>query len=513
MAIVGSDTFTESSNTDLENHTPDVGSGWSVPGAGNFAIVGSNDDVSHTVGTTFDIARKEDDIGDDAMDVSASCKTHSATGSRHSGVAARVSGSDLDNGFLAVLRTANSSEDGNISLYLFKKVSGTVTELGSYTAGINSNELHTIKLSIRSGSQKVYLDDVERISATEPDSTLQGNTYAGICMGGSASSHTRITTFQSESVEADTEQKNASDTLELELTEGTTVLNSTLSRSDDLTVELTEGTPTIAVDLSRSDDVTVQLAESVTTRGILNRSDILSIVMEEGSPVLNVALSRTDALSIELSELITILSRLSRTDALSLALTDTSALIARLNRTDTLPLVLTEGTPTLLSRLSRTDDLTLTLTDLSALTALFSVADTLGITLSDLADIVESGIISKSASDTLSLALTGQVTINTRLQRADALALQLLEERQIHVTVQSLSDTLGISLSEALSVLQAISVSDTISLVLSGDSDLVQTNVDEPQGDIRFGGGSVIRGHLRLSQILRGRLSGGVVRP
>src|SRR5262245_59843446 len=126
MATVGQDSFTESSNTDLPSHTPDVGSGWTVETASDFLVIASSDDLSHR-STTMSRARKGDDIGSDQMVVSCRGKVSNNVG-RLSGVCARMSNDNFTNQYEAYfLRNSTTVTD----VLLFKNVGGTRTQLGS----------------------------------------------------------------------------------------------------------------------------------------------------------------------------------------------------------------------------------------------------------------------------------------------------------------------------------------------------------------------------------------------
>lgn len=195
MATVGSDTFTESSNTALASHTPDVGSAWTVE-ASQFTVLAASDDVRHET-NVLQRARKGDSIGTDDMDVSASCKVPS-TSPRSAGVCARMALADYANQYEALLEGSGTSNTPNVHLY--KNVAGVRTQLATTTISLTNSTYATVKLSIRSGSQEVFVGGVSRLTATEPDTTLQGQTYAGIVMQGHSSATTGLDTFLSESV-------------------------------------------------------------------------------------------------------------------------------------------------------------------------------------------------------------------------------------------------------------------------------------------------------------------------
>lgn len=62
--------------------------------------------------------------------------------------------------------------------YLFKLVAGTRTTLGSYTQAMTVGSTYVMKLEIRDGAKKLFIDGVERISSADNSITAAGK--AGI---------------------------------------------------------------------------------------------------------------------------------------------------------------------------------------------------------------------------------------------------------------------------------------------------------------------------------------------
>ncbi|NIO41045.1 MAG: hypothetical protein GTO41_13255 [Burkholderiales bacterium] len=195
MATKAQDTFTEASDTELQSHIPNTGTGWTCEGgAGIMQVLGAEDAVQRQdFGRRY--AREGTDIGDDNMDVSADCLGNSTTSGRDAGVAARMTTSDFDNAYHAYLDGDGGSA---VDVYFYKEVAGSRTLLDSWNGNLSTGVYYTLKLEIRSGAQKVYVDGTERCSATEADSTLQGNQYAGIAAQRTGQ---RIDNFLSESVD------------------------------------------------------------------------------------------------------------------------------------------------------------------------------------------------------------------------------------------------------------------------------------------------------------------------
>ena len=195
MPTVGQDLFAELLNTDLNLHLADTGENWILEAA-NFVVRQATDDVDHTTTTTH-MARKDDNIGDDDMDVSVDAKTQAANTTRLAGVAGRMTTADFSNAFRAYLQGDTVAAD----LVFEKIVAGSVTNLGSYNANIADDTYATIKLVLRAASRTAWLNGVERISDPNADA-LVGNQYAGIVQNGNAGAKVRVDNFLSESVAA-----------------------------------------------------------------------------------------------------------------------------------------------------------------------------------------------------------------------------------------------------------------------------------------------------------------------
>lgn len=190
MPTVGQDSFTEASDTALASHTPDVGAGWSVE-ASEFTVLGATDNLQHNANTSR-FARKGDDIGASAMDVSIKGAAE-GTSARLFGPAGRMTTADFTNAI-------NFSLNGNGELEIFQEISGTRTRLAGPTAlsGYADGTVYTLKLEIRASSIKGYVDGVERISYTASD-PLNTNQYAGIFVNGGTGT-IEMDDFLSESV-------------------------------------------------------------------------------------------------------------------------------------------------------------------------------------------------------------------------------------------------------------------------------------------------------------------------
>lgn len=200
MATVGSDTFTEASDTDLASHTPDVGAGWTLEQAGWATVNAASDELraDADVTTGRDYCVKGDNIGDDDMDVTCGLKrtTFSTQTTRFHGIAGRTPSTPGQDGYNAMIRLdAGSLCDWELE----KEVAGAVTSLGTWNGDQTAGVYYTTKLEIRTAAKKVYVAGVERISSS--DDSLTGNNFCGISgfLNTSASAF-RWDNFLSESV-------------------------------------------------------------------------------------------------------------------------------------------------------------------------------------------------------------------------------------------------------------------------------------------------------------------------
>lgn len=194
MATVGSATFTVGSDTGIESYTPDVGAGFTQEAANAFTAINAGDALRGN-GTTTRHARKEDDIGDDDMDVSADVTAATST-ARLAGVCGRMASGNFANMYRGYVQGSGSGQN---DLVLEKVVSNVVTELAaSRNRAGESTVSRTIKLQIRTADKKLFENGVEIL--TTADDSLTGNNYAGLIMNGGTNITTSVDNFLSESV-------------------------------------------------------------------------------------------------------------------------------------------------------------------------------------------------------------------------------------------------------------------------------------------------------------------------
>ncbi|GAF85333.1 unnamed protein product, partial [marine sediment metagenome] len=170
------DTFTESSDTDLTSHTPDIGTGWTkvydnTTDQTDAQITAVTDIV---VATTSELSKGQTYTAQPApssvdQDISVTIKAlEPDSGTIACGIFGRMA--DTEN-YYAVRILPNDHATSN-SVELWKFQNNAATSLGSYDATLAVGTV--IKLEIWDAHKKVYIDGVERISSTNNDLTAAG---------------------------------------------------------------------------------------------------------------------------------------------------------------------------------------------------------------------------------------------------------------------------------------------------------------------------------------------------
>lgn len=180
MALIFEDTFTEASTVALTSHTPSpTGTGWTeeVAAATAVANVHSDDYVyASTTNTNNDLGvSAQPDPSEADVDVEMKLSAlYASTLAASFGIFARWA--DSSNYYGVQLLSNSHSSD---SVKLFKRVSGTFTELDTVDATLATNDV--IKLEIRGSDIKVYQNGSEILSASDSSITAAGK--AGIMWG------------------------------------------------------------------------------------------------------------------------------------------------------------------------------------------------------------------------------------------------------------------------------------------------------------------------------------------
>lgn len=157
--VFSSDTFTDTSGTNLTSHTGEVGASWTALGlgGGSAAISDANRARPNSGGSLWDIWYSSGSPATAEYDVEGDLYVASNIGA--GGIAGRVY--ETDNAYFAYFNSTVSE------WRLFKIVSGSYTLLGSYSQSLSTSTSYAILLEIRDATKKVYIDTVERISSTD----------------------------------------------------------------------------------------------------------------------------------------------------------------------------------------------------------------------------------------------------------------------------------------------------------------------------------------------------------
>jgi hypothetical protein len=171
--LIFEDTFTEASNTTLASHTPDLGTSWTrlINNSSDMAINASTDRLDATLATgslndgafyTADVTYPTADYSAEVLMVNGSTSDDTNT------LGVRVV--DADNAYYVIFNESFAT--------LFKKVSGTITELNDAVTVPVDGEV--VNLEAIGSSIKVYADDVVILSATDSSLTSAGKAGVGI---------------------------------------------------------------------------------------------------------------------------------------------------------------------------------------------------------------------------------------------------------------------------------------------------------------------------------------------
>ncbi len=172
MAVIKTDTFTEGSDTALESHSSDVGSGWNVTAlqTDEFDVIAADDEVANDgVGSRWAGGDEDPSTADYFVEVNE--RTVGTSGDDRCGAIARTDGSPTKDFYQAYLQ-------GTGNLWLHKYVANTITTLddGAYViSGFSESTYYDVKLECIGTAIKAYLDDVEVRADTDSDITRTGN--------------------------------------------------------------------------------------------------------------------------------------------------------------------------------------------------------------------------------------------------------------------------------------------------------------------------------------------------
>ncbi len=187
-ATVVSDTFTDTDNTDLQDHTPETGGAWAKMGffplggsAVADALINSNHLRSDNTTSSSVAYRNAANPGANEYDVITDM---------------RLGGSPTSSSIFSLLGrmtptgTAQSAVDYYVGVYkhqgfldtfkLMKNVSGTLTELDALdVATLTKDTTYEIKLEIRNAAKKFYLGITEKLTTADNAITQDGRAGLG----------------------------------------------------------------------------------------------------------------------------------------------------------------------------------------------------------------------------------------------------------------------------------------------------------------------------------------------
>ena len=195
MAIVGLDTVRRSERQCRARFAYPRRPGRLVRRSRQFTVLFATDKVQHNR-NALDRARKGDNIGDDDHDESQRCLS---VGRRVAiaGVCARMSTDGYTNQYEALAIFVDYAQD----VKLFKNISGTRSTLADESLSPSPpTSKCTLKLEIRAGTQKVYIDGVLMLIRPSPIPRWRAASMPASVMNGNNSGNAAISSFQSESV-------------------------------------------------------------------------------------------------------------------------------------------------------------------------------------------------------------------------------------------------------------------------------------------------------------------------
>ena len=172
MAVIFQDSFTESSDTDLDSHTPDVGTSWTnvwqTSSSAKLTVIGSSD-VAQGNDAGDEGAIYSADATYPSPDYKVSAKINAGyVGGRRLYLIARMA--DQENMYALRLTT------GATATRLYKKVSGTWTAMGSFNTDPSVGDVVT--LAVNGSSISYYYNGVLQDTQTDTSLTSAGHLIA-----------------------------------------------------------------------------------------------------------------------------------------------------------------------------------------------------------------------------------------------------------------------------------------------------------------------------------------------
>ena len=333
--------------------------------------------------------------------------------------------------------------------------------------------------------------------------------------GGTTTGHERTTILISCLAQID---KDAVDTLALEIDEAAGQVAVMIPGADVLALAILEGPPAINVEGAAEETLGLAILEGPPAIDVEGAAqDTLDLAIAEAAAQVAAGLTAEDTLELAIAEAAAqVAAGITGEDTLALAIIEGPTRVdVGLSVEETLALAIAEGAADLLAKADRVDTLALAILEAVDLEAQAEVADAIdlaiveaagmvaaGITAEDTLDlaigeaavVVASGIIEKVASDTLALAIVeaaAQVDVGVTAEETLALTIAegvtdllaaadpidttglTLDELADLRAAASRLDSLDLSLAEVAQVVAAIQASDTLSITIDDAGEVV----------------------------------------
>lgn len=172
MALPVEDTFTEATDTTLDNHTSDSGHSWGSgsDGAANYDVLSATGTIESTSGSP-DCATCQASPSSADYTTEVTGQVVSSSNGRYFGIIARWDGGSVGGGTGYVLRL---NEDADFQLY--EVTTGTFSLLEQVSiSGFSVSTTYKLTLDISGSTLTASVDDTEEISQTDSTTSSAGN--------------------------------------------------------------------------------------------------------------------------------------------------------------------------------------------------------------------------------------------------------------------------------------------------------------------------------------------------
>lgn len=171
MAVLITDTMTDTNGVTLQSHTPESGGSYTkYPGYTADGLIFSNR-LRGTDSASYDQYTHSATPPTADYDVQADFYVVTNLTSDGSGILGRADATvSAGNDTYYYAQYINSSGQWSLD----KAVAGVFTNLGTYTQALSTSTAYALKLEMRGTTIKLYVDSVERISVTDSDISAAG---------------------------------------------------------------------------------------------------------------------------------------------------------------------------------------------------------------------------------------------------------------------------------------------------------------------------------------------------